>query len=64
MQRFRAIITVVVLVSLLSACVPKARVGVAEAEAAVYSALINQQLAIPLSYINMEETVPHRKHDL
>lgn len=54
----------VVLVSLLSACVPKARVGVAEAEAAVYSALINQQLAIPLSYINMEETVPHRKHDL
>jgi hypothetical protein len=57
MQRFRNIITLVVLISFLSTCAPTARVGVAEAEAAVYSTLINQQLAIPLSYINMEETV-------
>jgi hypothetical protein len=61
MQKFWNVVTLVVIVSLIPACVPKAgemaRVGDEAAEAAVYSALINQQLAIPLSYINIEETI-------
>ncbi len=58
MQKFLKIAALTIIVFSLSACLPKAaqRSRVVE-EAAVYSALINQQLAIPLSYINMEGTV-------